>query len=82
MARVILYIILAAIIIRIGWRFVHAILEGAGMLRGSAPPASVKLVRDPVCGMYVVPSQALTAGSGASAKYFCSEKCRKSWSGR
>jgi YHS domain-containing protein len=41
--------------------------------------AAVKLVRDPVCGVFVVPSQALTSGSGTSTRYFCSEKCRQQW---
>ena len=38
--------------------------------------ASVPLVRDPVCGTYVVRAKALTAGSGDQTQYFCSEKCR------
>jgi len=79
MTRVILWIVLAAIIIRIVWRFVHAIMDGAGMLRGSSPQPSVRLVRDPVCGVYVLPSKAITSGSGASTTYFCSEKCRRAW---
>lgn len=82
MARVIIWVILALIIARILWRFARAILDGAGMLRGAEPPPSVKLVRDPVCGVFVVPSQALTTGAGASARYFCSEKCRKEWVGK
>jgi hypothetical protein len=82
MARIILWIVLITIVVRMVWRFVHAIMEGAGLLEGSSPPASVKLVRDPVCGVFVVPAQSLTAGSGESTKYFCSEKCRKAWSGK
>jgi YHS domain-containing protein len=82
MARVILWIIVGIIIVRLAWRFVHAIMEGAGMLREPPPTTSVKLVRDPTCGTYVLPSQALTSGSGASTKYFCSEKCRQAWSRR
>jgi len=42
----------------------------------------VGLVRDPVCGVFVVPGQALTSGAGSSAKYFCSEKCRRAWGKR
>jgi uncharacterized protein len=77
----VLKIILILIVIRIVWRFVRAILEGAGMT--AAPDKrSVKLVRDPVCGVFVVPSNALTSGSGSAVKYFCSEKCLKQWSGR
>ena len=36
-----------------------------GMLKGSRrEPAAVKLVRDPVCGIFVVPGKALTSGRG------------------
>ncbi|MGH9310380.1 MAG: hypothetical protein ACRD1U_13465 [Vicinamibacterales bacterium] len=77
----VLKIILILLVIRIVWRFVRSILEGAGM--AAAPEKrSVKLVRDPVCGVYVVPSNALTSGSGSAVKYFCSEKCLKQWSRR
>lgn len=79
----VLKIILILIVIRIVWRFVRAILEGAGMAAAPAPEKrSVKLVRDPVCGVYVVPGNALTSGSGSAVKYFCSEKCLKQWSVR
>jgi YHS domain-containing protein len=79
MARIIIWVILALIVARIIWRFVRAVMEGAGMLADRQSPRAVKLVRDPVCGVFVVPSQALTAGSGASTKYFCSERCRQAW---
>ena len=48
--------------------------RGHGGRDGDA--ASVPLVRDPVCGTYVVREKALTAGSGDRMQYFCSEKCR------
>ena len=82
MGRLILWIVLLIILARFVWRFVYAVMEGAGMLRDSSTPTAVKLVRDPVCGVFVVPTQALAAGSGATTKYFCSEKCRSAWSGR
>ena len=78
----VLRIILVLIVLRLAWKFLRAVLEGAGMMGGGAQPAAVKLVRDPVCGVFVVPSQALTAGSGSSTHYFCSEKCRREWRGR
>ena len=43
------------------------------------PQRSVGLVRDPVCGVFVVPGQALTAGTGSATRYFCSEDCRRKW---
>jgi YHS domain-containing protein len=44
-----------------------------------AHPAAVALVRDPVCGTFVVPSRALTAGSGPRLQFFCSEDCRRAY---
>ena len=80
-------IILAAVLILIGrlvWRFMYAIFDGAGMLKqpGKHEPAAVQLVRDPICGVFVVPGKALTSGSGTATRYFCSEKCRQQWGQR
>ncbi len=84
MVRLIIWSVLLLLIARLVWRFVHAIFQGAGMLKEprGREPAAVKLVRDPVCGVFVAPSQALTAGSGTATRYFCSEKCRQQWSQR
>jgi YHS domain-containing protein len=49
---------------------------GAVPAGGPGGAASVPLVRDPVCGTYVVRAKALTDGSGDRMQYFCSEKCR------
>jgi YHS domain-containing protein len=77
----VLRFILLLIIIRAIWRFARGLAEGLG------PPAkteraAVGLVRDPVCGTFVVPSRALTAGSGSETRFFCSERCRQAWSRR
>ena len=37
---------------------------------------SVPLVKDPVCGTYVVRERALTLDAGKQTQYFCSERCR------
>jgi YHS domain-containing protein len=42
-------------------------------------PVAVPLARDPVCGTFVVPSSALTFGSGTATRFFCSEKCRRAY---
>jgi YHS domain-containing protein len=56
-------------------------LEGAGYRRvDGESPASVKLVRDPICGVFVPPTSALVLRSGGQTVYFCSEKCRQAWS--
>lgn len=79
MASWILKIILFLILVRLLWRFARGIMEGyAPEVRAR----SVGLVRDPVCGVFVVPSQALTAVADGQTKYFCSEKCRAEFRGR
>jgi YHS domain-containing protein len=82
MARLILWAILLFFILRAVSRLLRGVLEGAGYQREIPPQRSVGLVRDPVCGVFVVPGQALTSGPGRGAKYFCSEKCRREWQRR
>jgi YHS domain-containing protein len=82
MARLILWIVLIALAGRALSRLFRGVLEGAGYQRGSGKTPSVGLVRDPVCGVFVVPARALTTGTGSQTRYFCSEKCRRQWSKR
>lgn len=82
MMKFILYAILFLFLIRALSRLFRGVLEGAGYTRVGTSQPSVNLVRDPVCGMFVVPSKALTSGSGGDTKYFCSEKCRREWGSR
>jgi YHS domain-containing protein len=77
----VLRILLLLLVIRLAWKFIRGVLEGAGILQ-VPQQSSVGLVRDPVCGVFVVPSKALTAGSGSQTRYFCSEKCRLEWQKR
>jgi hypothetical protein len=77
----VLRIILIIIIVRAILRFVRGVAEGLNP-RGPAERAAVGLVKDPVCGTYVVPARALTAGSGNEMRFFCSERCRQAWSRR
>lgn len=76
MARLILFAILAFVLWRVGWRLIKGIFEGMGYQPPGGAPNTVGLVRDPVCGTFVMPSKALTSGSGAETRFFCSEKCR------
>jgi YHS domain-containing protein len=80
MLRWLLIAILIVFVIRALSRLTRGVLEGAGYRRDSAPgrPA-VKLVRDPVCGMFVMPGKALTATASGETKYFCSDACRRKW---
>lgn len=82
MVRVLLLLILAYIAVRVLWRVLTGVFEGLGYQRPGGTSPSVGLVRDPVCGTFILPSKALTSGSGSDTRYFCSEKCRKDYAGR
>jgi len=71
--RVLLLIIVLRALMRL-WR---GIVEG--MNPPPSQPSAVPLVRDPVCGTFVVPSRALTGGTGADTRFFCSENCRRTY---
>ena len=79
MARVILWAILLVVITRSLSRLLHGVFEGAGYTREHSAPPSVGLVRDPICGVFVVPGQSLSTGTGTTTRYFCSEACRRKW---
>jgi len=79
--RLLLQALLVIVLVRALWRLLKGVLEGAGVVqprqaRGPGGAPAVPLVRDPVCGTFVVPSRALSSGAGAERQYFCSERCR------
>ena len=82
MAKLILWAVLIVLFVRALSRLLRGVFEGAGYTRDPSAQRSVGLVRDPVCGVFVVPGQALTSGSGSATRYFCSEKCKREWAGR
>jgi YHS domain-containing protein len=71
-------LLLLFFILRAVSRLLHGIVDGMRPTPDARPPA-VPLARDPVCGTFVVPSRALAAGSGAELRFFCSEKCRRTY---
>ena len=79
MIVLLLRLLLVWFIVRSVLRLVRGIAEGLQAPPSARPPQAVPLVRDPVCGTYVVPSQALSAGTGSGTRYFCSENCRRSY---
>ncbi len=87
MARFILLSLLVLFVARAVWRLFEGIVQGA--LEADRRPrgarsmqAGVKMVRDPVCGTFVVPGRAVTATRGGETLYFCSEKCRNDYAKR
>ncbi len=77
----VLRIILIIIIVRAILRFARGVAQGLNPSSTSERTA-VGLVKDPVCGTYVVPARSLTAGTGSEMRFFCSERCRQAWSRR
>jgi YHS domain-containing protein len=69
-------------LIRSVLRLTRGITEGMRGPSAPKPPAAVPLARDPVCGTFVVPSSALSAGTGTQMKFFCSENCRRAYANR
>jgi len=77
-----LRLILALLVIRAVLMLVRGVMQGASGKAGVNAPGSrpgVQLMRDPVCGVYVSPSRAITERSGVGIAYFCSERCRQAW---
>jgi YHS domain-containing protein len=80
LARLILFIVLGIFVARAFWRLVDGIAAGVrgGPVRGKgqAPARGVQMVRDPVCGTFVLPNHALMITDGRARVFFCSDACR------
>jgi hypothetical protein len=80
MLRLALFIVLAIIVARAFWRLVDGIVAGVSDRpkggRDRVPTRGVQMVRDPVCGTFVLPDHALTIVDGRSRVFFCSGACR------
>jgi YHS domain-containing protein len=49
---------------------------GGGGRRRTAVPAAGKLIRDPVCGVYVHEAASIKLAEGGQTLHFCSAACR------
>ena len=87
MLRLLLLLILIVVVGRSFWRLVDGIVEGASATpprgsSGSNMQRSVHMVKDPVCGTYVVPERAIVLNDGRQPIYFCSTACRDQYRAR
>ncbi len=84
MVRALLLLILLTALARAAWRLLLGFVQGFSKPadRPGAPRRGVQMVRDPVCGTFVVPGRALALGDGAGRVYFCSEACRSQYRAR
>ncbi len=77
MTRFILVAVLLLLIAWAFWRIVDGVIEAlGGTTRQRSGPPSVKLVRDPVCGTWVPPSESLSLTAKGTTHFFCSDECR------
>ena len=82
MFRLIVYAILLILLARALWRFWDGIMEGLGAeprRRSSVPQQGAQMVRDPVCGTYVLPARSVTLSAGGRLLHFCSAACRDTY---
>jgi hypothetical protein len=83
LTRFVLFLVLAILVARLFWRLVDGIMGGArGRSGGGVPRRGVAMVRDPVCGTFVVPERAITIVDGRTTVSFCSEACRDKYRAR
>lgn len=83
MIRFILLSILLTLLLRALLRLWDSVMRE---VRGGAPPRGrqgsqvpqrgVQMVRDPVCGTFIVPSNAVVLSGDKGREYFCSVDCR------
>ncbi len=84
--RFFLIVLLALFALRAIGRFMGGLTRGARS-GGTGPrqrpgDAPVKMVKDPVCGTFVVPGKALSATAAGATEWFCSEQCRAAFARR
>jgi YHS domain-containing protein len=63
------------------WGGIKEGLRGPGP-GGNVPSRGVQMVRDPVCGTFVVPDRAIEMTVGRDHLYFCSAACRDTYRSR
>jgi YHS domain-containing protein len=85
MLRLALLLILLVFIARAFWRLVDGIIDGVTgrpPISPRIPRRGVQMVRDPVCGTFVLPERAVTIVDGRRQVFFCSTGCRDKYRAR
>jgi YHS domain-containing protein len=83
--RLLLILLLIVVVLQALGRLLQGFFEGVTGRppgrrgRRGVPATGAAMVRDPVCGTFVVQSRALTAARRGETAWFCSEQCRRRW---
>ena len=80
----VLDVVFTVVVIRAIWKLLSGIKIGMSVRTAEprqadtahAPVQGVQMVKDPVCGTYVVPDHAVSISVGRQRMYFCSDACR------
>jgi YHS domain-containing protein len=73
---------LIMVLVVVLWPVVKSALERLGRTRLEESGGRDELVKDPVCGTYVVRSRAIRDESGGRSVYFCGPRCAAEFSER
>ena len=82
MLRVILLLVLVVLVARTFWRVIDGLIEGISGRATNVTGRSTRLVRDPVCGTWVLPKGDLSLTDGRQQVFFCSPACRDRYRSR
>ncbi len=84
LTRFLIYLVIFLLVARALRGFFAGISQGLSGQPG--PPRrndrSVRMVRDPVCGTFVIPGTALAVRDSDGLHHFCSDKCREAFLAR
>jgi len=85
MGEVLLDLIVVLVLSRAFWSLLGKAMARArtpGPRSRQTPERGVQMVRDPVCGTFVVPEHALSIADRHERVYFCSPACRDRYRAR
>ncbi len=78
-----------ALLLLVVWRALRSlfsgIVQGASAPRtpqASPPEKGELMVRDPVCGTFVLPSRSVSLRDRSGTHHFCSDRCRQAYQQR
>jgi len=82
-----LLLVLAMVMARAVSRVMGGVVEGLSGRAprsegGNVPARGVQMVRDPVCGTFVIPDRSVTLSDGSGRVFFCSASCRDKYRAR
>ena len=79
-------ILVWALFVLVVWRALRSLI--AGIVKGASPPEAPRggppekgelMVRDPVCGTFVLPSRSVSLRDRNGTHHFCSDRCRQAF---